>query len=47
MGKIKKEKFQQTEKSLTELSDDLVAAENYYRGENIDACLKQYTGVAK
>ena len=30
-----------------ELSDSLVNAENYYRGEQISACLKQYTAVAK
>ena len=40
LGRIKKEKFKQTEDSLLELSDNLVNAENYYRGENIDACLK-------
>lgn len=44
---LKKQKFKQTEESLVELSSNLVNAENYYRGENIDACLKQYTGVAK
>ena len=47
LGRVKKQPFKQTEESLQELSDNLVNAENYYRGENIDACLKQYTGVAK
>lgn len=30
-----------------ELSDSLVNAENFYRSEQIDSCLKQYSTVAK
>lgn len=47
LNKRKKGKFQQSEESLLELSQKLVSAESYYREENIDQCLKQYTGVAE
>lgn len=40
LGRNKKEKFKQTEESLLELSAILVDAENYYRSESIDQCLK-------
>lgn len=46
-GRVQKQKFKQTEENLQELSDNLVNAENAYREAAIDACLKQYSGIAK